>query len=222
MTGRIGRPQAVLFDLDGTLVDSAPDLCDAMNRLMDRLGRPRVAEPRLRQVVSKGGRAMLAVAAPDLAEPAREALLPEFLEEYSHALAVRSVLFDGVAELLAAIEGRGLPWGIVTNKPGWLAEGVVTRFGWAERCAVLVAGDTLPTRKPDPATLRLACERLAIEPARAVYVGDDLRDVQAARAAGMPVVAALWGYREDGEDPRDWGADLDCESARDLIPRLPA
>lgn len=218
----IGRPQAVLFDLDGTLVDSAPDLCDAMNRVLRRLGRVEVAEARLRQVVSKGGRAMLTVALPDMDEAGREALLPEFLQEYARALAVRSVLFDGVAELLAAIEGRGLRWGIVTNKPGWLAEGVVEGFGWKQRCAVLVAGDTLPTRKPDPATLRLACERLAIEPSQAVYVGDDLRDVQAARAAGMPVVAALWGYREDGEDPRAWGADLDCENARELIARLPA
>ncbi|KAA2285492.1 phosphoglycolate phosphatase [Arenimonas fontis] len=222
MTGGNGRLQAVLFDLDGTLVDSAPDLCDAMNRVMRRLGRAEVAESRLRQVVSKGGRAMLAVAAPDLTEAEREALLPEFLQEYSKALAERSTLFDGITDLLAAIEGRGLRWGIVTNKPGWLAEGVVEGFGWGRRCAVLVAGDTLPSRKPDPATLLFACERLAIAPDQALYVGDDLRDVQAARAAGMPVATALWGYREDGEDPRAWGADLDCETARELIGHLPA
>jgi 2-phosphoglycolate phosphatase len=210
-------PSVVLFDLDGTLVDSAPDLCNAVNRVLADLGRGPVPLHRLRQVVSKGGRAMLAVALPDLDEATREDLLPPFLAYYAEALAVDSVLFAGVEPLLAALEGRGLRWGIVTNKPEALARGVVTGFGWETRCAVLVGGDTLAVRKPDPAPLQLACARLGVEPAQALYVGDDERDIQAARAAGMPVVAALWGYRLPEDDPRTWGADHDCASADALL-----
>lgn len=207
----------VLFDLDGTLVDSAPDLCNAVNRVMADLGRPEVPLSRLRQVVSKGGRAMLAVALPELTTDEREPLLAPFLAYYGQALAVDSVLFAGVAELLAAIEARGLRWGIVTNKPEGLARGVVDGFGWSARCAVLVGGDTLPQRKPDPAPLLLACERLGVAAADALYVGDDLRDIQAARAAGMTSVAALWGYREPGDDPSQWGADHACHTAGELL-----
>ena len=211
--------RAVLFDLDGTLVDSAPDLCNAVNRVLAGLGRPAVPLERLRQVVSKGGRAMLSVALPDLPEAEREKLLPPFLAYYGEALAVDSVAFAGIAELLAAIEARGLRWGIVTNKPEGLAVGVVEGFGWTQRCAVLVGGDTLPQRKPDPAPIRLACERLGITPGEAIYVGDDERDIVAARAAGMASVAALWGYREPGEDPLRWGADHACNDAVDLMTR---
>lgn len=210
-------PRVVLFDLDGTLVDSAPDLCHAVNRVLADLGRPPVALDRLRQMVSKGGRAMLAVALPDLDEATRDTLIPPFLAYYAQALAVDSTVFDGVPELLAALDARGLRWGIVTNKPEGLAKGVVAGFGWQDRCAVLVGGDTLPRRKPDPDPLLLACERLGIVPADALYVGDDERDVQAARAAGMPSVAALWGYRTPDEDPRRWGADHAFDGARDLL-----
>lgn len=214
-------PRAVLFDLDGTLVDSAPDLARAANRVLAEHGRPPVAYERLRAVVSKGGRAMLAVSFPDLDDAAREALLPVFLRYYGEALAVDSRLFDGIGALLDGLEARGLPWGIVTNKPEGLARGVIDGFGWSARCAVLVGGDTLPTRKPDPAPLHHACAALGVAPTEALYVGDDQRDVQAARAAGMPCVAALWGYREDGEDPRAWGADGLAAHASEIGAWLP-
>lgn len=210
-------PRAVLFDLDGTLVDTAPDLCNAINRVLADLGRAAVPLARLREVVSKGGRAMLAVALPDLDDAAREPLLAPFLAYYADALAVDSRLFEGIETLLSALEARGIAWGIVTNKPEALAVGVVAGFGWTARCGVLVGGDTLPRRKPDPAPLHLACERLGIAPADAIYVGDDERDVQAARAAGMPSVAALWGYRLPAEDPLRWGADYAAVSAGDLL-----
>ncbi len=210
-------PRAVLFDLDGTLVDTAPDLCNAVNRVLADLGRAPVALERLRQVVSKGGRAMLAVALPDVDAAARESLLPPFLAYYGQALAVDSRTFAGVDDLLAALDARGVRWGIVTNKPEALAVAVLAGFGWSSRCAVLVGGDTLPRRKPDPDPLLLACERLGIAPGEALYVGDDERDVQAARAAGMPSVAALWGYRLPGEDPSQWGADHAFAQAADLL-----
>ena len=209
-------PRAVLFDLDGTLVDTAPDLCNAVNHMLAGLGRAAVPLARLREVVSKGGRAMLAVALPDLDDAARDALLPPFLARYAEALAVESEPFTGVPALLDALDARGVRWGIVTNKPEALAAGVVAGMGWVARCAVLVGGDTLPLRKPDPAPLHLACERLGIDPARCLYVGDDERDVQAARAAGMPSAAALWGYRLPGEDPLQWGADHAAAVPADL------
>ena len=209
-------PRAVLFDLDGTLVDTAPDLCNAVNHVLAGLGRAAVPLARLREVVSKGGRAMLAVALPDLDDAARDALLPPFLARYAEALAVESEPFTGVPALLDALDARGVRWGIVTNKPEALAAGVVAGMGWVARCAVLVGGDTLPLRKPDPAPLHLACERLGIDPARCLYVGDDERDVQAARAAGMPSAAALWGYRLPGEDPLHWGADHAAAVPADL------
>ena len=209
-------PRAVLFDLDGTLVDTAPDLCKAVNHVLAGLGRAAVPLARLREVVSKGGRAMLAVALPDLDDAARDALLPPFLARYAEALAVESEPFTGVPALLDALDARGVRWGIVTNKPEALAAGVVAGMGWVARCAVLVGGDTLPLRKPDPAPLHLACERLGIDPARCLYVGDDERDVQAARAAGMPSAAALWGYRLPGEDPLQWGADHAAAVPADL------
>ena len=209
-------PRAVLFDLDGTLVDTAPDLCNAVNHVLAGLGRAAVPLARLREVVSKGGRAMLAVALPDLDDAARDALLPPFLARYAEALAVESEPFTGVPALLDALDARGVRWGIVTNKPEALAAGVVAGMGWVARCAVLVGGDTLPLRKPDPAPLHLACERLGIDPARCLYVGDDERDVQAARAAGMPSATALWGYRLPGEDPLHWGADHAAAVPADL------
>ena len=209
-------PRAVLFDLDGTLVDTAPDLCNAVNHVLAGLGRAAVPLARLREVVSKGGRAMLAVALPDLDDAARDALLPPFLARYAEALAVESEPFTGVPALLDALDARGVRWGIVTNKPEALAAGVVAGMGWVARCAVLVGGDTLPLRKPDPAPLHLACERLGIDPAQCLYVGDDERDVQAARAAGMPSAAALWGYRLPGEDPLQWGADHAAAVPADL------
>ena len=209
-------PRAVLFDLDGTLVDTAPDLCNAVNHVLAGLGRAAVPLARLREVVSKGGRAMLAVALPDLDDAARDALLPPFLARYAEALAVESEPFTGVPALLDALDARGVRWGIVTNKPEALAAGVVAGMGWVARCAVLVGGDTLPRRKPDPAPLHLACERLGIDPAQCLYVGDDERDVQAARAAGMPSAAALWGYRLPGEDPLQWGADHAAAVPADL------
>ncbi len=210
-------PRAVLFDLDGTLVDSAPDLCNAVNRVAADLGHAPVPLSRLREVVSKGGRAMLAVALPQLTDSERAALLAPFLAYYAQALAVDSVVFEGVADLLGGLEARGLRWGIVTNKPEYLARGVVDGFGWSQRSAVLIGGDTLPRHKPDPDQLLLACEQLGLAPSEVIYVGDDLRDVQAARAAGMVSVAALWGYREPHDDPSTWGADHAFNQARELL-----
>ncbi|MFC4728876.1 phosphoglycolate phosphatase [Coralloluteibacterium thermophilus] len=197
----------VLFDLDGTLLDTAPDLAAAVNRVLADLGRPAVPESLLRPRVSKGGRALLATALPDLDEAARDALIPPFLAHYAADIASGTRPYPGMEAALARIDRAGSRWGIVTNKPEGLARALVARIGWSARCAVLVGGDTLPVRKPDPAPLLHAARLAGAAPGDCVYVGDDARDVLAARAAGMPSVAALWGYRDADEDPVLWQAD---------------
>ena len=207
------RFRAVLFDLDGTLADTAPDLIAAVNRVLIDEGRAPLPDAALRPLVSKGGRALLARAFADLGEAAREPLLPRFLAVYADALATHTRPFPGIEPLLAHIEARGWDWGIVTNKPEGLARGVVEGLGWSTRSKALVGGDTLPVRKPAPEPLWLAASQLGVDPSLCLYVGDDARDIEAAKAAGMPNVAALWGYREAHENPRDWGADADCADA---------
>jgi phosphoglycolate phosphatase len=208
----------VLFDLDGTLVDSAVDLLAAINVIAAREGRPPVSLEALRPVVSKGGRAMLAVAFPGLDAAEREArLLPDFLAVYADAVAIHSTPFDGVEAVLLAIERAGARWGIVSNKPHYLAVPVVESMGWATRCAVLYGGDSLARKKPDPDQLLAAAADCGVAPGDCVYVGDDERDIVAARNAGMRAVAALWGYRLDEDDPLAWRADVLAESPHDLL-----
>lgn len=207
----------VLFDLDGTLVDSAVDLLNALNVVLAREGRDVLPLAAIRPVVSKGARAMLAVGFPDRSEPERETLLKPFLDQYELAVADHSTPFDGIEEVLVAMEGEGVRWGIVTNKPLYLARGVVASMGWNARSAVLLGGDSLPRKKPEPDQLFLACEQLGVPPGDCVYVGDDERDIVAAHRAGMKSVAALWGYREAHEDPATWRPDALASSPRDLL-----
>lgn len=207
----------VLFDLDGTLVDSAVDLLNALNRILEGEGKSALPLARIRPVVSKGGRAMLAVAFPERDEASRESLLQPFLDTYAAAVANHSTPFDGIEAVLRTIEASGSRWGIVTNKPLYLARAVVTTMGWSERCAVLLGGDSLPKKKPEPDQLLLACETLGVAPGDCVYVGDDERDIIAARRAGMKSVAARWGYREAHENPDDWQPDAQATEPRDLL-----
>lgn len=212
-----GIAPLVLFDLDGTLVDSAVDLLNAINAIALRESAPPVSLSALRPHVSRGGRAMLSVAFPDRDADQRELLLQPFLEVYAQSVSAHSTPFDGVAEVLDAIEAAGCRWGIVSNKPHYLAVDVVAGMGWSSRCAVLLGGDSLPRRKPDPDQLLHACAVLGVDAARCVYVGDDQRDIVAARRAGMKSIAALWGYRLPEDDPRDWNADLTLSHPSQLL-----
>lgn len=207
----------VLFDLDGTLVDSAVDLLNAVNRLAEREGQAATTLEQLRPVVSKGARAMLAIAFPDYDEARREELRQPFLDIYEAAVSEHSTPFEGVEDVLARIEAAGSRWGIVSNKPYYLCVGVVKAMGWNARCAVLLGGDSLPTRKPDPEPLWHACTQCGVEAAQSVYIGDDERDMVAARKAGLKSVAALWGYRLDTDDPYSWLADAAVDAPRDLL-----
>ena len=203
-----GFPRAALFDLDGTLLDSAPDMLATANRMRASRGVGAMTLDVLRPHVSKGARAMLAAAFPEMEQGSREALVPEFLAIYQQELGRHSLLFDGVADMLEALEQAGSVWGIVTNKPEYLARDILPQLGWESRCAVLIAGDTLAEKKPHPLPLQVASERIGIAIADCVYVGDDERDIQSARAAGMPSIAALWGYRQAHEEPALWLADV--------------
>ena len=210
-------PRVVLFDLDGTLLDSAPDMLATANRMLVARGRAPLSLEMLRQHVSKGARAMVAATFPELDEAARDALVPEFLQIYAEELGRHSVLFDGVAEMLAALEADGARWGIVTNKAEYLAREVVAGLDWQQRCAVLVGGDTFAEKKPHPLPLLEAARQLGVAPTDCVYVGDDERDVVAAHAANMPSIAVSWGYRLDGDDLHAWQADVIADQPHELL-----
>jgi 2-phosphoglycolate phosphatase len=208
-------PRAVLFDLDGTLIDSAPDLIAAVEALCHELGAPPPDAARVREVVSAGGRAMLRRGLPGADETMIDQWLPRFLDIYSANMVRHTRLYDGVGEMLEGFEARGIAWGVVTNKPGWLTRPLLEQMGLHVRCAALVTGDCLPVRKPDPAPVLRACELAGVEAFATAFVGDDLRDIEAGRAAGTSTVAAAWGYL-DGGDPNAWGADLVVAAPSDL------
>ena len=215
-----GFPKLALFDLDGTLLDSAPDMLATVNRMRAARGQGPMPLAELRPHVSRGSRAMCAAAFPELDGEVPAELIREFLDTYECELGHHGAPFAGVPELLDALETAGSRWGIVTNKPEYLAKQVLPLLGWETRCAVLVGGDSLPERKPHPLPLRHSAQALGVDIADCVYVGDDERDIAAARAAGMPSIVALWGYRLPGEVPAGWGGDALVEVAANLLDPL--
>jgi N-acetyl-D-muramate 6-phosphate phosphatase len=199
---------AVFFDLDGTLADTAPDLGDALNRVLIEEGRQALAMETLRPFVSAGSRGLLHVGfglAPG--DDGYAGLQERLLGHYEARLCVGTRLFDGMAALLDALEAKNIAWGIVTNKPRRFTEPLADLLGLGARAAAVVSGDSTPTPKPSPAPLLLACSAAGVEPSRSLYVGDDLRDVQSAKAAGLRAIAARWGYLGEGPAIADWGAD---------------
>ena len=210
--------RAVLFDLDGTLADTAPDLSGALNRMRERRGLAPLATEALRPHASSGARGLIG-AGFDIApgHPDYESLREEFLDDYEAHLMRESTLFDGVLELLDALESRGLAWGIVTNKIERFTIPLVGLLGLHARAGCVVSGDTTPHAKPHPAPLLEAARRLAMAPGQCLYVGDDERDMLAARSAGMGAIVAGYGYLGSGTPPRDWGADHIIDSPADLL-----
>ena len=206
--------EAVLFDLDGTLADTAPDMALTVNRMLERRGRAVVPIDAVRPHVSKGARGMIGAAfglAPD--DDGFQALREEFLELYGENLCVGTRLFPGMESLLDELEATGVLWGVVTNKFERFARPLIDALGLAHRAGIVVGGDTCPRPKPFPDPLLFSAAHLGVAPMRTLYVGDDERDVQAARAAGMPVLVAGYGYLGDGAPPILWGADGIVESA---------
>jgi phosphoglycolate phosphatase len=199
---------AVLFDLDGTLADTAPDMSRTVNEMCRRRRLPPVPEAKIRPHVSKGARGMIGAAFGILPnDPGYAGMRDEFLEIYADHLCIDTRLFPGMDELLGWLQAEGIAWGVVTNKFKRFADPILEALGVASRASVVVGGDTCARAKPFPDPLVHAADRLGVEASRALYVGDDERDVQAARAAGMPVLVAGYGYTGDGSPPTLWGAD---------------
>ncbi len=215
------RAGAVLFDLDGTLADSAPGLADAANDMLAARQLPVLPLSALRPAVGSGARGMVGTAFGVLpGQAGYESLRDEFLARYELRLLEKTRLFDEVHHMLDALEAKGLAWGIVTNKALRFAEPMSRALGLVPRTLVLVGGDSTPHTKPHPAPLLEAAGRLGMPPGECVYVGDDVRDMQAGRAAGMGTLAAAWGYLGHGADVAAWPADFVLPSPKALLQRL--
>ncbi|WP_338847749.1 HAD-IA family hydrolase [Massilia sp. W12] len=213
------RPQAVLFDLDGTLLDSAPDLAGAVHVMQNARGVALTDYALLRVQASKGARGLLGAAfGIDNQDPQWPAMRDEFLRIYEQAMAVRSCLFPGVPELLDYLQQQGIAWGVVTNKLARFTDALLPQVGLGH-AACAISGDSTAHPKPHPAPLLEAVRRLELRPADCWYAGDDARDIEAARAAGMPGLAAAWGYCDAEEIPH-WNATHILQSAGELTTLL--
>lgn len=201
--------RAVLFDMDGTLLDTAPDFIAVAQAMRQVRGLSRIPDQQVRDVVSGGARAMVLSAFDvDPMSDEFETLRLEFLDRYQEHCAVESRLYDGMAQLLSEIEEADLLWGVVTNKPLRFAEPIMQQLGLSSRSAVLVCPDHVSRSKPDPEPMLLACSQLGLAPASTLFVGDDLRDIESGRAAGSRTAAVRYGYIHPDDDPDQWGADL--------------
>lgn len=211
------RLRAVLFDMDGTLLDTAPDFIAVAQAMRIARGLEPVPDQQIRDVVSGGARAMVLGAFDvDPMSDEFEALRLEFLARYQEHCAVNSRLYDGMAELLDEIERSNLRWGVVTNKPLRFAEPIMQQLGLASRSAVLVCPDHVTNSKPDPEPMILACKQLDLDPSAVLFVGDDLRDIESGRAAGSRTAAVRYGYIHPQDNPSNWGADVVVDHPLDL------
>lgn len=207
---------AILFDLDGTLADTAPDLAAAVNLMRTRRNLEPAPFEHLRSYASAGARGLLHAGFGITPQDADfETMRSEFLANYETGICQETRLFDGIAELLQAIDARDIPWGIVTNKPMRFTQSLVPQLG-LQRAHCVISGDTTPHSKPHPAPLLEAARQLQVSPEDCCYVGDDLRDIQAAQAAGMFSIGAAWGYCGQTE-PKKWNADSLLNLPNDLL-----
>jgi len=203
------RLRAVLFDMDGTLLDSAPDFIAVSQAMRQAHGLPLMDPQLIADVVSGGARAMVGAAFDCPADSAEfETLRLEFLERYQQHCAVLTRPYDGIPQLLDDIEKGKLRWGVVTNKPLRFAEPIMQQLGLAERSALLICPDHVQKTKPDPEPMLLACTMLGLQPEEILFVGDDLRDIESGRAAGTRTAAVSWGYIHPDDNPAHWGADV--------------
>ncbi|MDA8256368.1 MAG: HAD hydrolase-like protein [Betaproteobacteria bacterium] len=211
-------PEAVLFDLDGTLADTAPDLGAAMNQLLQERGRDPLPLEMLRPHVSSGARGMIGASLGITpADSAYIALQQRFLSIYQDALCVGTRLFDGMAEHLDELDARTIPWGIVTNKSQRFAIPLMEGLGLRQRSACIVCGDSAQRAKPHGHPMQLASAVIGVVASGIIYVGDDERDVISGRAVGMQTVIAAWGYLGDGKPPAHWGADAIAASPGEIL-----
>jgi phosphoglycolate phosphatase len=201
------RFDAIFFDLDGTLIDTAPDMVATLVNIQRREGREPINFDTARSYVSHGAAGLIKLGFPDVNGREHERLRVEFLDRYEASVCDRSTVFPGLEALLDSLDGVNLPWGIVTNKPERMTHPLLRALELDHRSASTICGDTIAERKPDPAPLLLACQQSGVAPDRAIYVGDAERDIEAGRRAGMSTVSATYGYIPEHEDPGGWGAD---------------
>jgi phosphoglycolate phosphatase len=210
--------RTVLFDLDGTLLDTAPDLAAALNTVRAENGQVPLPYEAIRPVVSHGGIALIELGFDlERSDPGFEPLRQRLLEIYRQNLSGQTRPFPGMEDLLATLEARGLNWGVVTNKPAWLTEPLLHDLDLFERAICVVSGDTLEERKPHPAPMLHACAQAGSQPAQCVYVGDARRDIKAGKNAGMRTLIALFGYIQETDTPDTWGASDAIRKPGDLI-----
>jgi phosphoglycolate phosphatase len=215
------RLEAVYFDLDGTLIDTAPDFYTVLNTLLEKHSRPTVSYSAVRANVSNGARALTELGfgvGPDDASFAL--LLEELLNAYEQHLAVDTVLFPGLEDVLDWLDAQQLPWGIVTNKPDRFTGPVLEGLKLHQRVGPVICPEHVKQRKPDPEGLLIAANADQVKPAHCLYVGDHLRDIQAGKNAGMATAVAAFGYIDADDDPRGWQADYYLEDGSDLLPLL--
>lgn len=214
-------PSAVLFDLDGTLIDTAPDFIRCLNQLRLDHGLEALPAAQIRRSVSNGARAMIQVGfGLESEHPDYLAKHTAFLDLYEAGVAVETTLFQGMDDLLLALEARRIPWGIVTNKPVRFAGPLIEALGLKKRCATLICPDHVEQRKPHPEALYLACKEIGANPEDAIYIGDHLRDIEAGKNAGMKTIAVRYGYIEEPEAVDLWQADLIADTVSDLAKLL--
>jgi len=201
------RIKTVLFDLDGTLLDTAPDLAQALNKVLEEEGRPPIPFERARAEASYGGKALIRAGFQiDESDPAFESLRRRFLRYYEDQICVHTKLFDGMNEVLEFIENHHRQWGVVTNKPAFLTDPLMRALNLSNRAACIVSGDTTAKSKPDPLPMHYACELSGALTAECIYIGDAKRDIEAGHRAGMQTLAAAFGYLRQDDDPHSWGA----------------
>lgn len=208
----------VLFDLDGTLADTAPDLAYALNETLKLNNKAPLPFEKIRPVVSHGGIALIKLGfgfGPE--EEKYQTVRKQLLDIYLENIARETRLFPGIEELLNTLESNNLPWGIVTNKPGWLTNPLMDKLNLTQRAACIVSGDTVSKNKPHPEPMYYACEQANIVPEECIYVGDAERDIAAGRAAGMKTVAALFGYLLEDDNPMEWHADFSINHPLELL-----
>jgi len=210
--------RALLLDLDGTLVDTAPDMVGSLNRVLANHNMPSADVAKASKIVSNGGKALIEFGFGDNLEPSKcDDLVQEFLADYKKHVANDSLVYDGIMECLEFCENNTLKWGVITNKPLHLAKDLLEGLGLLDRCAILLGGDSLPVKKPDPVPMLHSCMVLSLAPSECLYVGDHIRDIVAANSAGMDSAAALWGYIADSESPATWQANYLLNTPNGLL-----
>ena len=215
-----GRCNAVLFDLDGTLVDTAPDMVAVLQDMQRAHDVEPVDYELGRAYVSNGALGLLSLGFPDTEHAVGSDFHRDYLERYALRVCEASSLFTGLDSLLEILDTAGLPWGVVTNKPAHLTDPLLEGLALSARSVCAVSGDTLPQRKPNPAPLLHACDIAGLRPKDTVYVGDSSRDIEAGRNAGMATIAAAYGYVTPDDDPQRWGADLIAADTAELTQML--